>query len=599
MNSTFKLASALTLAGALFLSGCTLEQMVKMAEEQELTVTPSPLEVHGDSVKFSVSAVLPVKMLKKNKLYTIQTTYAYGDPTQELSQFDFSPVEFPNQQVEQPSKEQNFSMFYEPEMESGELNIVGIASNLDKTKFKETPAMKIADGIITTSRLVQYAYDVTYADHGYNNQEELIPTNVSFQFLKGSARLRSSEVKGQSGQELDAFIAAKNTTRTVTITGTHSPEGLESVNSKLAEDRAKVIKDFYYKKMKQYDYKGMADSIKFETVAVFQKWNAFLNELKSYEGLTEDEKNEVRAIVNGGGDFRSKEKEISKKSYYSKLMKDVYPQLRTSSTQILSVKKKKTDAEINVLASSIIKGSASADTLSYNELMYSATLTPLKDEKIKIYEAAIKAHGTWQAHNNLGAIYLEQAKSTSNKDQKNDLIDKALKQLELAANKEEKAEIYNNLAASYLLQGRRDDAMENYNKIGTSNGATADVAEAANAGKGSIQIRQGNYDKAISMLKNASDQNADAYFNLGLAYLLTKDYSNAEQAFEAAILIDEKHAHAYYCEAISQARQAKIEGVAQNLKSAVKHNASLRDKAIADLEFQKYWDNDAFIGALK
>ncbi len=59
---------ALMTAGMLAFYSCSLKQMVKMAKDQELTVTPSPLEVHGDSVAFDISASLPVKMLKKNKM---------------------------------------------------------------------------------------------------------------------------------------------------------------------------------------------------------------------------------------------------------------------------------------------------------------------------------------------------------------------------------------------------------------------------------------------------------------------------------------------------------------------------------------------------
>ena len=58
---------AVFLAGALSLSGCALNQMVKMADEQQLTVAPNPLEVHADTVQFEMAANLPVKMLKKVK----------------------------------------------------------------------------------------------------------------------------------------------------------------------------------------------------------------------------------------------------------------------------------------------------------------------------------------------------------------------------------------------------------------------------------------------------------------------------------------------------------------------------------------------------
>ena len=66
-------------AGLLAFNSCSLKQMVKMAKDQELTVTPSPLEVHGDSVAFDISATLPVKMLKKNKIYSVNSFYKNGE----------------------------------------------------------------------------------------------------------------------------------------------------------------------------------------------------------------------------------------------------------------------------------------------------------------------------------------------------------------------------------------------------------------------------------------------------------------------------------------------------------------------------------------
>ncbi len=56
---------AILFAGLVLVNGCALKQMVKLAKNQELTVTPNPLEVHGDSVAFEMTALLPLKMLKK------------------------------------------------------------------------------------------------------------------------------------------------------------------------------------------------------------------------------------------------------------------------------------------------------------------------------------------------------------------------------------------------------------------------------------------------------------------------------------------------------------------------------------------------------
>src|SRR5690606_36881275 len=113
---------------------------------------------------------------------------------------------------------------YSPSMKTGVLEIEGVASKGEKSKATER--MQVATGVITTSKLVQPVAYAAYADHGYNNQEELEPVIIrDFIFLHGSSVLRTSEIRIPKCKELDAFITAKNATRTGTITGTHSPEG--------------------------------------------------------------------------------------------------------------------------------------------------------------------------------------------------------------------------------------------------------------------------------------------------------------------------------------------------------------------------------------
>jgi cytochrome c biogenesis protein ResB len=71
------------------LTGCTLPKMVKMAKDQQVTVTPNPLEVHKDTVTFDLAANLPVKMLKKGTVYTVNTFYKYGDQEVALDPIPF------------------------------------------------------------------------------------------------------------------------------------------------------------------------------------------------------------------------------------------------------------------------------------------------------------------------------------------------------------------------------------------------------------------------------------------------------------------------------------------------------------------------------
>lgn len=578
------------------MASCSLKQMAKMAEEQELTVNPSPLELHGDSIIFDMSAKLPVKMLKKNKVYTIKTWYEYGDPTEQLSQFKFADTEFPNQKVEQPSLSKRFSFPFKEGMDEGVLNIQGVASNVAKTKTQETPVYPVAKGVITTSRLYKASANAVYAGHGYNNAEELEPQNVSFFFEQGSAKLKSSEVKGEQGKLLTAFIASKIKTKTVTITGTHSPEGSESINSGLAEKRATVISEFYKKKMREYDYKGLADSIKFETKAKFQDWGMLRSELEATSSLSDSEKSQVLSIVNGSGDFASKQKEISRLPFYKTLLKNVYPALRTSQTEILSVKPKKTDAEINVLAKSIAEGTSSADALSYEELMYAATLTPILDEKSAIYLAASKSNDSWKSQNNLGAVYLEQANKTTSASAKKDLLNKAKAQFELAVNKDKNSIVYSNLAGVLLSLGDIDGASKAITSAEKAIGSQA--SSAIQASKGVIAIRKGDYAQAIKSL-NASSSLPNSKYNLGLAKLLKKDYTGAAKTLEEATYEDGNNAWAYYLRAVTAARMKNETAMGVTLAKATSLDASLKAKALTDLEFMNYTTNTAFTDALK
>lgn len=590
-----RFAYAIATSAILTLSGCSLNQMIQASEDQNLTVTPNPLEVHADSVEFEMAANLPVKMLKKGKVYTINTFYKSGENDYQLESIEFKADDYPNSTTEQPKQTKTYSYAYKPIYDRGDLEIQGVASDPKNGKTKESPRLKIADGLILTSRLVQSAYYAAYADHGYNNKEELTPVNVDFFFLQGRSDLRYSERTGDRGKALEAFIADKNATKSVTIIGSHSPEGTERVNSKLAEDRAKVIENFYRKNMKKYDYKGMADSINFIIKPVVDDWAAFKVELNAYEGISADQKSEYTNIINGAGSFEEKEKSLKKLSTYKQVFKDVYPKLRTAKTEILKIKEKKTDAEISVLAKQISEGIAADSVLSEEELLYGASLTPSLTEKEAIYKAATKKTDSWVSHNNLGAVYIAMAMENGADVAK--YAGMAQTQLDIANNKKESAEAYANLGSVYLMQGnayKAYDAITKASALGPNN----DVTKGMNGVKGSTEIMMAKYANAVSS-ESSAEENATNLFNKGLAQLLNKDYQNAIASFDEAIGMDSNHAMANYAAAVASARMDNVKGIVSYAKAAFKIDPELKEKALNDLEFRKYNTNQEVIDALK
>jgi hypothetical protein len=582
--------------GAMTMAGCTLPQMIKTAKDQKLEAKPNPLEVHKDTVAFDLSGNLPAKLLKKGTVFTVNTFYKYGENELALPPIPFKAEDYPANATSQTPVNKSFSFPYKDAYKNGTLEAQFTAQKGSKTKSTDPKQrLQIAPGVITTSKLVQNSYYAAFADHGYNNQEELTPVVIpDFNFERGKSILRKSEITADKGKKLDAFIAAKNITKTVTITGTHSPEGLERINSKLSEERAAVIEKFYRDEMKKYDYQGVAADIKFILKPIVDDWAGFSTALASYEGISADEKSEYMNIINNGGSFEDKEKALHKLKTYNKVFKDVYPGLRAAKTEILTVKAKKTDAEISVLAKQISKGEAGADALSFEELMYSATLTPSLDEKASIYEAATKKGDNWNANNNLAAAYIQMM--IENPARASELTSKASTQLDIAYKLKQAPEVLANLASVSLMQG---NPYKSYGyAVKALNGASNDVSRGVNGVKGADEIYKASYSDAVRSTSSSTDTDVNL-FNKGLAQLLNKDNSNAGSSFAEASKKNPNMAIAFYGAAIAAARTNSGEGVVSNLVSAVKLNPSLKEKALSDLEFTKFNTTDAFRNALK
>jgi tetratricopeptide (TPR) repeat protein len=599
-----KLLSSAIIVGSMALStGCTLQRMVKRGKDKEVTVQPSPLEVHADTVKFNLGMQLPTRTLRKNRTYTVNTLYAFGDQREELGDLAFNVTDHPNYRKETVNGQKSFAFPYREEMGRGDLIVRGVASNA-AGKTRSTADIPVAKGVITTSKLYKEYYYFAYADHGYTQAEELEPTYVEFFFPQGSSRLQTRETAGQPGKALDAFIAARNVTRTVTITGSHSPEGAETVNAQLANQRAAAIERYYRERMRRFDYRKMADSIDFVQKAIVFDWTPLREELKRDERLTQAQKDEILNVIETApGDFIQKERQLRSLPAYRTLYTNIYPRLRTAETEILTVIPKKPDNEISAIASQIVAGQASADRLNDKELGYAATLTPRLEERQSIYTAATKKNDSWQSHNNLGATLLEMAAREQAGNNRNQLIERALNHFEISRNKQESAEVLNNIAVATLMraegqqQAANPQVMQNLDRALSLN-PSEDVRRGINGVKGVQLIKRARYSDAATALGNAKDTPAVIY-NRGLAQLLNKDFDRAKASFDEAIAADQNMAWAYYGRAITASRQQNEQAVAENLRSAIGISSDLRAKAINDLEFSRYQESQSFRDAIR
>lgn len=590
-----RLIFVFTLFATVSFSGCALKQMMKMADQQQLNVDPDPLEVHADTVAFEMSAVLPAKMLRKNFIYEVAPSYQYDGQSVDLENIEFDATQYSKE--EQPRQSEEFSFAYDPSMRSGDLVVQGIGRKPDSDNEQTTDEMPIARGVITTSKLVKDSYYAAYAPHGYNTGEELEPIVLNFFFPQGVSRLRTTEIRSERGDSLEAFIANKNVTRTVTITGTHSPEGPERINENLAEERASAIEEYYRNMMDRYDYDTTAIDIEFILKPVVEDWGLFREKLEAYDGITEEEKQEYYDIIdNAGMTFEEKEDAMHQLPTYRTVFRDVYPDLRRAHTEILKVKDKKSEAEISVLSKQIAEGEVSADSLSAEELAYGATLTPSLDEKEDIYESLVEKNDSWIAHTNLGAVYLERAFEANDESMVNDHLEQATTQFEIAMRQEPNAAAAINMAIVSVMQGNLGEAYDYITQAEELNPESENVKSLSGV-KGVVEIKRAMYTDAVQSLTNA-ETTSDNLFNLGLAYLLAEDPQNAMTTFEEAIEANNDNALAYYGAAIAAAGMDNADEMAEMLGKAVDLDPDLADYAMDDLEFAEYAETQAFKDAL-
>ncbi len=579
------------LTAASVISGCSLQNMIKAAQDSNLQVNPNPLEVHGGKVPHKITAELPPKTLPKGKVFTIFTVYQYNNNADSVAvgEIEVNADDYPNAKDQVTPVDKDFTFDYGDGMNPGTLQLYGKATNPKNGKSQTSDVLSVVQGLILTSLMIEDVAYPAYADHDYTPRDEYTPVNIDFYFEQGRSVVKSSlNTDGMSNskkrEQMSAFIAEKNVTKTVTITGTHSPEGTETVNSALAPERAQAIEDIYRRNMSRYDYKGQADSIEFIQKPIIQDWSGFKAALSNYDGVSADVKSQMMQIVNGAGTFEEKEDALQDVEGYKKVFDDVYPGLRSAKTEILKLIEKKSPAEIAVLAKQVVNGEAPADTLSTEEMMFAAAQTPSLEEKESIYKAVIDKDGNWAAHNNLGATYIEMAmRGDASK------LDAALTQLEIAKNKESgAAEISLNMASIYVMQGDDDQAYDAASAVGGSNALNSK----ANSIKGTIEAKRGDYESAEASL-NAAEGDAKTSTNKGLVYLLTKDYEQAGTALEDAgnnAEDDSDLAKINYLLAVNAARQENAEQVTQYLKASVGKDASYKEKALNDLEFRNVVD---------
>lgn len=561
-------------ATSIALVGCDgLGKMIKNAEKVTYTVTPNPLEMHGDSVAVTVSGTYPPNFFAKKVAVTVTPTIKWNGGEQALKSVTYvgeSSAAAGTKIMYKTGGAFSYSdkVAYTPSMKNSEL-VLKATGNVKK-KTKPFPDKKIADATVVTPLLVRNDEKPLMAK---DNFQKVIPVsaNASIFYIVNQSNVRPSEMNNAEMKAMKEFVMNGMTKsyvfKGVNVSAYASPDGELTLNSNLAEDRAKSAMkalEAMFKEKKTKVEAGQKDEF-YNKVTTAEDWDGFK---AAMQASSIPDKDLVLRVLEMYSDGEQREKEIKNMAKtYTEISNDILPKLRRAVLTLNADQMSRTDEQISKLVNS------NPDSLSVEEMLYAATLVTDMSAKLNIYKQAEKQYGAdWRCANNVGYINLLMNNITEAKS----AFERANK---ASANN---AIVLNNLGICARWNGDRKGAADYYK---SAMSAGPEVAY----NMGIIDIMNGNYSSAVS---NMGTMNT---FNAALAKVLNGTPDAALTTLDASA--EKEAAYSFYLKAIIGARTGKADMLINNLKSAISKDASYKQMAKEDMEFLKFRANADFQAA--
>jgi Flp pilus assembly protein TadD len=553
---------------AAFLSSCSgLNKMKKEAGDIKYEVTPKVLEAHGGLVNVTIKGTFPEKYF--NKKATIQVTpvltYEGGETAFDKVQvLQGEKVTANNKVITYTGGDFTYTSAipYKDAMKMSELVLRTTASIKDKSL--DFDPLKLADGVIATSTLVDtHAMPIYMIDNYVKITPETIIADINY--VINQADIRNSELKGEDVKLLKAYIATVTTNPNKQLKGAvvssyASPDGKFDENEKLSGKRGTSADKFIKKEFSKIEA-AKAEGF-FNSLTTAEDWDGFKT---AVENSSIQDKDLILRVLSMYSDPEVREKEIKNmSSAYEALKTDVLPNLRRSKMMVNVDSIGRSDEQILAQAKSDPK------ILSIEEILHAGALTTDANEKLAFYKAAAESFPKdIRAHNNAGCALLSLDKA-----------DEALASFEKAKAIENNDVVKNNTGFAYLVKGDLVKAEELFNSM------TAATTE-SKWGLGVIAITKGEYDKAVNYF------GTEPCYNLALAQLLKGDVAKAKATLDSMTEMC-KCGKPSYLKGIVGARLDDKTYMLNGLKEAFGFNADLKAYAKTDLEFAKFFADDAF-----
>ena len=534
----------------------------------QIQVNPNPLVLKGGKVQATITGTFPEKKFAKKGVLTVTPVLKY-----EGQEAVSKSVTYVGEKAKENGTTVNYreggrysqtcSFDYVPEMAKSELYL-RFKATVGKKEI-EIPDLKIADGVVTTAALAKASDNrtATTPDRFQRVIQEL--TEADIKFLIQSANLRSSETKSAEMKALedaikDADQADRKEIASLEVAGYASPDGGVALNEKLAQNRQKVAQDFLKKGLKKNKVNAAIESN-----ITAEDWEGFQ---KAMENSNMQDKDLVLRVLAMYSDPEEREAQIKNlSSVYGTIKDEILPALRRSRLILTTNLIGKTDDEIRELAKN------DPAQLSVEELLYAATLTEDKAEKMAIYQKAADLYNDYRAWNAMGQLYFE----SGNYAEARRCYAKAL---DIQPND---PDVNYNAGLAAMADGDLAKAEEHFGKAA---GTKANLS----AAMGTLYTQKGDYAAA----KKAYGDNATN--NAAVQQILDEDYAAASKTLDA---VKEPNATTAYLKAVVGARTNDKDAVYANLKSAIAQDANLKARAARDIEFAKFAEEAEFQAIVK
>jgi len=603
---------------AIILSSCGIGKMAKRYNEVKYTVTPTVLENNGGKVAVNIKGEFPPKYFNKRAVMVYQPVISTPTGKKELKPIVLKGEKVKGDGIVIPYKTGGSFSYtdvavFSKDMVASDLEIAPAAfkakSKLEAKadmKRSEAAAMpkalnmmskRIAPGVINSCNNIFHDEDVLVADKKevttyikgsdkdfYEKETIIVDEGASIFFVVDKADLNLNYKLNKNAAaktELDSVKAFLNrgwAVKSLDINAWASPEGEESRNQGLSENRAKTGNTYMEKffkdsrtaaaKKAKIKEKNMppAPVVPYNVIPHGEDWAGFE---KAIAASNIKDKNTILNVVRAQADPLKREQEIRNMTViYKEIEEDILPPLRRAEISVKSYLPKKSDPTIARLAID------HPDSLDQKELLYAASLTSDINTQQKIYKSLTQLFPSdWKGFNDVAYVGLKQG----NLDEAKEYLTKANT---LSPNN---PIVLNNMGA---LAAKNLDftAAKGYYKAATDLGVNTDY------NNGIITITEGEYKKAINLM-SAKKCNQ----NVALAEMLAGSNSNAATALGCA----PDGAHKFYLMAVLGARTQNQAQVIDNLRKACAEQASFKAMAKEDREFLKYFDNADFMSIVK